>query len=553
MNTRLKKNVKMRFLLALGLGVLLVQPAFGHFVWVARSDGEIRVYFGEAPEPSDAKLLGRLSALKAWHAEDGEFKVLEFSKATDGELGWLGASSQASQVDIDCVYGLFTRGDVTRRLHYTAKYVDARKNTGAKASGKLVLDVVPTVNDDTVSFKILLHGKPLSECELTVYGDENRVLKSDEQGVVSLKTGKSNQLRVRAKATDETAGETDGKSYSGTSFYCTLVLDMNQPDDESKSKDEPSLGKAKQLPEIPVGLTSFGAAVSDGHLYLFGGHQGNAHSYYESGQNNVLYRLNLAGGDGWESLCEGTGLQGLAMVSHQGHLYRLGGFHAHNKKGEDNDLRSVTEFARYDDAKKTWEQLPPMPEPRSSFDACVMNDAIYVIGGWAMMGKEAEPSKPVWRNTALRFDLSSDNAKWETLPAPPFRRRALSVGYQGDKVVAVGGMQQKGGPTRKVALFDTQSNEWSEGPELPGEEAMEGFGSTCFNVGGRLVVSTYSGRIFRLSENADAWEPIHTLEVGRFFHRLVAVKENQFLLIGGANMESGKIKETELYTVPESK
>jgi len=106
-------------------------------------------------------------------------------------------------------------------------------------------------------------------------------------------------------------------------------------------------------------------------------------------------------------------------------------------------------------------------------------------------------------------------------------------------------MQQKGGPTRKVAIYDITSREWQEGPELPGDEAMEGFGSSCFNVGGKLVVSTYGGNIYTL-DDANNWTLIHKSDEGRFFHRLLPISDNEFALFGGANMESGKFYHVEV-------
>lgn len=312
---------------------------------------------------------------------------------------------------------------------------------------------------------------------------------------------------------------------------CSLIVPLGSGfavEDDSKFAD------------VPVGVTSFGAAFCNGKIYLYGGHMGDAHGYYDSGQNKKLFELDLAEPGKWKELGEGPGLQGLALVAHGGNIYRLGGFNARNKKGEDQDLHSVKDFARFDFAQGEWKSLPDMPVARSSFDAVVLGDKIYVVGGWAMRGGDDTE----WCEDAYSIDLSQEELKWTKLPQPPFQRRAMSVGFQGDKVYVVGGMQLRGGPTREVAIFDTQSNEWKAGPELPGEESMEGFGSSCFNVGGTLVASTYSGKVIRLSDDGSRWQEFEKLDVGRFFHRLVPVSENSFVLIGGANMESGKTNDT---------
>jgi hypothetical protein len=42
------------------------------------------------------------------------------------------------------------------------------------------------------------------------------------------------------------------------------------------------------------------------------------------------------------------------------------------------------------------------------------------------------------------------------------------------------------------------------------------------------------------------WEKINTLESGRFFHRLLPLNDQNFVLVGGASMETGKFHELEV-------
>ena len=237
-------------------------------------------------------------------------------------------------------------------------------------------------------------------------------------------------------------------------------------------------------------------------------------------------------------------MQGLAMVQHKGNLYRIGGFIARNKKGESQDLHSSTEFAKFDFDKRQWQPLQPMPQARSSTDAVVVGDTLYVVGGWAMRGEEGKQ----WSDQMLSLDLSNPAAKWQSSETP-FKRRALSAGFQGDKLFVVGGMQQKGGPTAGVMVYDLKSKQWSEGPKLPGEGGMAGFGSSCFNIGGELYASTYGGDVLKLSKAGDAWEHKFELETGRFFHRLLPLAKDKFMLVGGANMDVGKLTEIEVFSL----
>ena len=145
----------------------------------------------------------------------------------------------------------------------------------------------------------------------------------------------------------------------------------------------------RPFPDLPRAITSFGAAVLDDSIYVYGGNHGQPHHYSVKGQSGELWRLNLKKPSAWEVAAKGPKLQGLAMVAHKGKLYRAGGFTARNGDDEEQDLWSTPEFSRFDPKTKKWEGLPPMPTPRSSFDAAVAGDTLYVVGGWSMQGDQA--------------------------------------------------------------------------------------------------------------------------------------------------------------------
>ena len=93
--------------------------------------------------------------------------------------------------------------------------------------------------------------------------------------------------------------------------------------------------------------------------------------------------------------------------------------------------------------------------------------------------------------------------------------------------------------TTTVLVFDPATGQWTDGPKLPGQP-MDGFGSSAFNVGGRIVASTFSGQVLQLSEDGKAWNKIGQLPAGRFFHRLVALDDSKFVVLGGTSPGSDK-------------
>jgi len=322
-------------------------------------------------------------------------------------------------------------------------------------------------------------------------------------------------------------------AYATVRHYATLTVPVGEVTE--------SVSKTLALPVIPQPVTSFGAAVHNGQLYIYGGHTGSAHSYSNLEQGNTLLAVSLSKPGAWESLAEGPRLQGLAMVAHGNKLYRLGGFTAKNAEGEEHDLWSQSDVAAFDLKTKQWQDLPSLPEARSSFDAAVLGDTIYVIGGWAIEG-----SKHTWHETAWSLDLSAPKLEWKELPTPPFQRRALSVAAFNGKIYAIGGMQSEGGPTQRIDIYDPAAKTWTQGPDLLGEKPMAGFGNSAFAVGDRLYVSTIEGNLERLNADGSAWEQVEKLERARFFHRMLPLDGEHIVLVGGASMQEGKFEQIDV-------
>jgi N-acetylneuraminic acid mutarotase len=291
----------------------------------------------------------------------------------------------------------------------------------------------------------------------------------------------------------------------------------------------------RKLADLPFGITSFGAALVNGHLYVYGGHMGSAHEYAAEEQNDHFLRLDLGAPKHWEVVGTVPRRAGLAMVSFGGKIYRVGGFEARNKKGEHADLHSVADFSRFDPATGRWEGLTPMPKARSSHEAVVVGNRLIVVGGWDLQGKNHE----VWHDTAIQTDLTSANPVWEEIPKPPFHRRAMALGAHHGKLYVLGGMQKEGGPTTTSYVFDSATGKWSPGAKLPGE-GLEGFGGCAVECGDRLYVSTYSGKLSYLSEDGQTWREAGQLDRPRFFHRMLCAGDSSLIVLGGANMQTGK-------------
>jgi hypothetical protein len=304
-------------------------------------------------------------------------------------------------------------------------------------------------------------------------------------------------------------------------------------------KSEP--GKPAVHAMLPRAASSLGACVEGGYVYVYGGHTGRTHTYSTKTVSGGVLRMPVAGGE-WEELAPGEPVQGMALVGHAGKVYRIGGMQPRNAPEEKADNHSMASVSCYDPASKKWSALPDLPQGRSSHDAVVAGDKLYVVGGWVLDG--AKP--PVWCDTVDVLDLKSPKAKWASMKQP-FQRRALSAFVLGGKIHVVGGLTAKG-TTKKVDVFDPAANTWGEGPELVGADGV-GFSVALCVAGGSAFVSGNDGKVYRLE--GERWKQIATQKVARFVHRLVPGGAGKLLVVGGAAHE-GNARVVEEIAIPKA-
>ncbi len=295
------------------------------------------------------------------------------------------------------------------------------------------------------------------------------------------------------------------------------------------------------FPPVPEAVSSFGAAVCDGYVYVYGGHLGRAHEYSTESVSNKFRRLRIDDPEkGWQDLPPGPAVQGVALVAHGGKLYRIGGMQPQNKPGDKVNNLSLATCGVFDPNKNEWSALPSLPKGRSSHDAVVVGNRIVVAGGWCMngAGKESE-----WHDTAMIMDLSQEPLQWEAIPQP-FRRRALNMATLDREVYVIGGLTPDGASELAVDVLDMTSQRWSEAPELPGQ-LMNGFNPAACSMGTTIFVSPIDGNIYRLDDKRDKWDPVGRLNKARFVHRMLRLHDNQMMVLGGAS-KTGNVAATEV-------
>lgn len=301
------------------------------------------------------------------------------------------------------------------------------------------------------------------------------------------------------------------------------------------------------LTVMPQAFTSFGAAAQGDYLYMIGGHTGAAHEYDREGFNRNFYRLNLQDRTSWEILPGGVGLQSVALVSDGERLYRVGGMTALNAPGEPHELVSTREVKAYDPLTRTWDDLPDLPDNRSSHEAVIHNGKLFVIGGWKLAADalDGEADTGDWHDKLIVIDPKAEKPQWQAFDQP-FKTRAIAAASTGKHIYVIGGMTPDG-ITSTVHIYNPSENTWAKGPDLPGFA----FGSSAFAMDGRVYATNWEGNLFSHAPGEETWRTDATLTIPRFFHRLVAVGNGELAAIGGVT-RGGQIRNIE-WLKPETK
>lgn len=506
--------------------------AQAHFLWLTAERGEsnpeIHAFLSEPPAPDLPEFMKTIA--KASYSADA--KPLA---AQRGENTYVIALPEPAPRFVDgvCDLGLMSRGGESFRLLYTARVQFGLLSDAdaTESDSGLRLRIVADAEHGPTVFATI-DGKPAHGATVKAYTSDATVeqFTLGDDGRLSDPRLAAEGTALLVRWTDGVPGDHNGKAFNESRHYATLTV-AKPIDDSNETYTAASVpASARPFALLPEPLNSFGGAVAGDWLYVYSGHTGTTHRYHTGTTNPHFRRLDLRDRTTWEDLPCGPALQGVALVAHEGSLYRTGGMAARNAEGEPQDLESTDEVARFDPATKSWTTLPSLPAPRSTHDSAVLGDHLYVVGGWSMEGGEA--SNSFFHDDAFRLDLKNPEAGWEELPAPPFRRRALAVAASGGKIYVVGGLTEDSSTVRSVDVFDTATSEWTQGPELPGA-SIQGFAPSAFGVDDRLYASGGDGIVYRLATSEDAWEPIGRQAVPRITHRLLPGVDRDLLIVGG--------------------
>jgi N-acetylneuraminic acid mutarotase len=280
---------------------------------------------------------------------------------------------------------------------------------------------------------------------------------------------------------------------------------------------------------------SLDAAIADGHLYLWLGLPDSPRVSPANELMNRLLRLDLSKPDTWKNVADAPHRAGFKLTAYRDKIYRVGGWEAPKSGGGwERELYSVTDFSRFDPQRSAWQKLTSLPRGRSSHNAVILGDQLFVVGGWEMRGQREHE----YFETVSACDLSHDTPQWSEITRQPFRRRSVGAAAFNGKLYVIGGMGSDRETTTAVEIYDPKTRQWNDGPDVPGK-SVDCFDISAIGTEKGLFACTRSGVLYRLAPKT--WEQIGKLNHTPLSRRLLATADGRLVLVSGES-DRGKVE-----------
>lgn len=213
-----------------------------------------------------------------------------------------------------------------------------------------------------------------------------------------------------------------------------------------------------------------------------------------------------------------VGLERFAMTAAEGRLYVAGGY------SSEEGAVPIDQVWSYDPEMDLWQGETALPGPKASFTMVAMGDALYALGG-----EDGAPGLFV-------FDLQS--REWNAADAPEaINRRGAAAVALGDEIWLMGGVRE-GEASARVDVYDTRTQTWRQGPNLPAPRAGHAAASIDGEIhifGGRSadMRQTLSSHL-SLKPQADGWLSEPEMPAARTEAGAARLGDEVWLIGGGA-------------------
>jgi N-acetylneuraminic acid mutarotase len=170
-----------------------------------------------------------------------------------------------------------------------------------------------------------------------------------------------------------------------------------------------------------------------------------------------------------------------------------------------------------------WTSGASMPTPRTEVTGAVLNDDIYVIGGFDESGQVTDIVEV--------YDITNNSwTKAAPLPEPLHHTAAAS---HDNKMYVVGGYTAPWSPSNKLFIYDPVQNKWQEGKPMPtarGALNVDFVNGTLYAIGGSSDRPLDSNEAY--DPSSDIWTSKALMPTARH-HAASAVVDGKIFVIGG--------------------
>lgn len=245
----------------------------------------------------------------------------------------------------------------------------------------------------------------------------------------------------------------------------------------------------------------------------------------------------------------------LQAVSYDGKIYVLSAL-----TGDFPDEDPLSNVYIYDPETDTWEKGPTIPEDRrrGAAGAVAHDSMLYVVGGIQNGHIDGQVR---WLDA-----FNPETGEWKQLPDAPRRRDHFQAGVIGDKLYAVGGRRTSQATENTFELtipevdrYDFSTGTWEALPpssDLPTERA----GSTTVTAGGRLIVlggesgsqEAAHAEVEMFNPETGEWSTLAPMNQGRHGTQAVVHDGKIYIVAGSKTRGATEINSHEVFTLPET-
>ncbi|MFO0924393.1 MAG: hypothetical protein U0905_18100 [Pirellulales bacterium] len=142
-------------------------------------------------------------------------------------------------------------------------------------------------------------------------------------------------------------------------------------------------------------------------------------------QCNQLFACDSKELASWKAIAEGPRVQGNGLVTMARRSSWSVALQLRSTIGRTSPTGLAKQGQAWDLEHHRWQDLPSLPEPRSSMDAVVVDHHLYVLGGWTLSG---DSKNARWLDTAWKLDLNHTETGWQAIASPTFATQSDRLG-----------------------------------------------------------------------------------------------------------------------------